>query len=180
MKVAIVFATIEGQTGKIARFLESEIAGEGHEVCLHDVSHDMVEVSLEGAEKVILAAPVHERRHPEGFEVFLAARKRDLAAPHTLFLSVSMSAAFPEGMEEANEYVVESKMRTGFEPDDVELVAGAVRTSKYDYFASQVIRHVVMRGREYDAGEGEHEFTDWEGLRARVMGFLEVAYEGEG
>jgi menaquinone-dependent protoporphyrinogen oxidase len=171
MKVLIVFASVEGQTAKIARFIEGEVQKAGHEAALFDAGDTKASISFEGVDKVILAAPVHERRHPEGFEVLLAGRQRDLQALDTLLLSVSLSAAFPEGLEEAAEYVTELKMRTGFTPDAELLVAGAVRASSYDYFASQVVRHVVLRGREADPAE-EHEFTDWDAVASGVAEFM--------
>ena len=62
-------------------------------------------------------------------------------------------------------------MRTDFTPDAEFLVAGAVQTGKYDYFASQVVRHVVLRDREANPAK-EHEFTDWAALSKAVAAFL--------
>jgi len=160
MTVLIAFATIEGQTGKIARFVESEVREAGHDVVVFDVSDKTKSISFEGVDRVILAASVHERRHPETFEVFLASHRPELEARLTLLISVSLSAAFEDGLEEANEYVVEMKMRTEFTPDAEALVAGAVRSGSYDYFQSQVVRHVVLRDHDYDSEETDHEFTD--------------------
>ncbi len=171
MKVLIIYATVEGQTGKIARFVEDEVGKLGHETALAD-ANDPKTISFEGVDAVILAASVHERRHPRKFEALLTAHKADLKKKKTLLLSVSLSAAFPEGLEEAGEYVVEMKMRTGVVPDAELLVAGAVRTDHYDYFAMQVVRHVVLRDRPYDPDAGEHEFTDWQGLSAEISRFL--------
>ncbi len=172
MKVLILFATVEGQTGKIARLAEEEVRKAGHDAALIDVSDKTTSVSFDGVDKVILAAPVHERRHPRAFEVFLASNRKELEARGTLMLSVSLSAAFPEGRGEAQEYLTEMEMRTEFKPDKEALVAGAVRTSRYDYFASQVVRHVVLRDRDYTPGAEEHEFTDWNALARTVSGFL--------
>jgi len=52
------------------------------------------------------------------------------------------------------------------------LCAGAVKTGQYDYFATQIVRHVVMRGRSYDPTAGEHEFTEWDALEKAVGAFL--------
>jgi len=172
MTVLILFATIEGQTEKIARFAEKEVRKAGQEVVLVDIGDKMASVSYEGIDKVILAAPVHERRHPKPFEVFLVSDRQELKKRRTLMISVSLNAAFPEGLEEANEYVVELKMRTGFTPSAEALAAGAVRTRSYDYFAAQVLRHVVLRGRNYDPSLGEHEFTDWQALGTKISEFL--------
>lgn len=172
MNVLIIFATVEGQTGKIAGFVEQEVRKANHDVVSVDISDAVEPVSFEDIDKVILAAPVHERRHPMAFEIFLSGRQSELADLQTLLISVSLSAAFPEGFEEANEYVIELKMRTGFSPEAEALVAGAVRSTQYDYFAREVVRHVVLRGRDYDPTLKDHEFTDWQALSATLADFL--------
>ena len=172
MNVLIIYATIEGQTGKVAGFAEELVRNSGHEVSIIDAREKVSDVDFEGIDSVILAAPVHERRHPLPFEVVLSANGEELKKRRTLMLSISLSAAFPEGLEDAQDYLTEMKMRADFEPDEELLVAGAIRTSKYDYFASQIVRHVVLRGRDFDADAGEHEFTDWDKLTSKIKGFL--------
>lgn len=171
MNVLIIYASIEGQTARIARFVAEELRKSGHQVELVN-AHSTAAISLETVDKVILAAPVHERRHPKLFEALLVAQRRQLEARDTLLLSVSLSAAFPEGIEEAQEYLTEMKMRTDFEPSAEMLVAGAIRAGEYDYFATQVLKHVVLRDRDYDAKDEEHEFTDWEALKAGLAAFM--------
>ncbi|MBY4894918.1 protoporphyrinogen oxidase [Rhodobacteraceae bacterium N5(2021)] len=171
MKVLILYATVEGQTGKIARFVQEQIEALGHEATLANAD-DPAELPIDGADAVVLAAPVHQRRHPRNFEALVSARKDDLAARKVLMLTVSLNAAFAEGREEAADYLLEMKMRTGLEPTAELLVAGAVRTGEYDYFAKQVVEHVVMRGRDYDRSVDEHEFTDWDALATALKAFL--------
>jgi len=172
MNVLIIYATIEGQTGKIAKFAEELVRDAGHQVSIVDSREKVSDLDLEGIDAVILAAPVHERRHPLPFEVVLSANSNELEKRRTLMLSISLSAAFPEGLEEAQEYLTEMKMRAGFTPDEEMLVAGAIRSDKYDYFASQIVRHVVLRGRDVDANATEHEFTNWDALTAKIAAFL--------
>jgi menaquinone-dependent protoporphyrinogen oxidase len=172
MDVLVVFETVEGQTEKIARFSADQVGKLGREARLINAGN-LEPVSFERVGSVILAAPVHQRRHPRAFEAFLEANRQELEKRNTLMISVSLNAAFPEGLQEANEYLVEMKMRTGFAPDAEALVGGAVRTGQYDYFAMQVLRHVVLRGRDFDPSAGEHEFTDWEALAATILEFVE-------
>lgn len=172
MTVLIVYATEEGQTARIARFVEAELRKASYAARVVDAMDEEMEINLDGIDTVILAAPVHERRHPKPFERVLATHRDALGCRRTLLLSVSLSAAFPEGLEEADDYLIEMKMRTRFTPDAEALVAGAVRISEYDYFASQVVRHVVLRDRDYDPTKGEHEFTDWDALRKTLSVFL--------
>ena len=81
-------------------------------------------------------------------------------------------------MEEAQDYVDELKMRTELDPDGEILVAGAIRSRSYDYFATQVLRHVVLQGRNYDPSVQEHEFTDWETLEDEILSFLNGSNPG--
>lgn len=172
MTTMIIYASIEGQTGKIAGFIKREVEKLGEDVRAVDAGDPLAETSYDGVDRVILAAPVHERRHPKRFEVLVASDRDKLNELPTLFLSVSLSAAFAEGFEEADDYATEMEMRTGFKPSSRLLVAGAIRNSQYDYYASQVLRHIVLRGREVDTSRSEHEFTDWDGISAAVAKFL--------
>lgn len=171
MTVMIIYATVEGQTGKIANFAADKVRDLGSEVVTIDANTSEM-ISLDNIEAVILAAPVHERRHPRKFEAMLSSYREELEARPTLLLSVSLSAAFNEGLAEAKDYLTEMEMRTNFNPTTDACVAGAIRTSKYDYFASQIVRHVVLRDREFDSGVEEHEFTDWGNLANIVTAFL--------
>lgn len=173
MNVLILFATIEGHTEKIARFLENELRQAGHDVTLANALDKTEEITFDGVDKVILAASVHERRHPKWFETLLSAQSQALAKMDTLLISVSLMAAFPDTLKEAREFVTEMKMRTGFTPRSEVLVAGAVKVGSYDYFSTQVLRHVVLRGEQYDIEKGDREFTDWDALNLTLQDFLD-------
>lgn len=172
MEFLVIFETVEGQTRKIADFAGQQISAAGHGVRLFDTADGSASLSFDGIDKVVLAAPVHERRHPKNFETLIAARLDELKARPTLLLSVSLKAAFPEYIEEARDYLTEMKLRTGFTPDREVLVAGAVRSSSYSYFESQIVEMVVLMGRRIELIEGVQEFTDWEALGAEVRGFM--------
>ena len=171
MSVLIVFSSIEGQTKKIAEFAKELIETRGIEVKLVNIATAAGQIGLKDASSIILAAPVHERRFPKDFEVFIAARRADLATRWTLMLSVSLAAAFQEKIDDARDFQTEMEMRTHFSPDEVELVAGAVRPTSYGYFESQILRHVILHDRPIDPTT-EREFTDWERLKERIESFL--------
>lgn len=171
MNILIAHATVEGQTGKIAEHIARRVKGQGNDVTAIDVDN-LDPVPFDTADAAILAASVHQRRHPKTFEAFLNGNRDALNNLPVLMLSVSLSAAFPEGREEAQDYLDEMKLRTGLAPRQEALIAGAIRIGKYDYFAMQVVRHVVLRGRDFDTSVGDHEFTDWDALDETIDGFL--------
>lgn len=172
MTVLIAYATIEGQTGKVAYFVEAQAREAGHKTALLDLSGLTGQVDFEGIAKIVLAASVHERRHPAAFETFVRDNKDKLAERPVLLLSVSLSAAFEEYHEEAQDYVDEMKLRTGLTPDAELLVAGAIRPESYDDYAARVLRQVVLKGRSSVPTTTTHEFTDWDAISQSVSRFL--------
>jgi menaquinone-dependent protoporphyrinogen oxidase len=174
MEIVIVFETVEGQTKKIVEYVEKQISDAGHTVKLHNTSDRSEALSVENADRIILAAPVHERRHPENFEVLVSAGRDELKKRPTLLISVSLKAAFAAGLEEAQDYLTELEMRTGFTPDKQALVAGAVRPNNYGYYESQIVQHVVLDGQDVSLKAGGNEFTDWSKLSAEIDSFLKM------
>nr|WP_306265838.1 flavodoxin domain-containing protein [Pararhizobium sp. IMCC3301] len=174
MNFLVIFETVEGQTRKIADFAVQQISAAGHGVRLFNTQDSLATLSFDGIDGVVLAAPVHERRHPKNFEVLVAASLDELQARPTLLLSVSLKAAFPECIEEAQDYLTEMKLRTGFTPDREGLVAGAVRADSYSYFESQIVQMVVLIGRDVELVDGVREFTDWDALGAEIRGFFKM------
>ena len=97
----------------------------------------------------------------------MQARRAWLSLRHVMLLSITLSAAFEQGQEGAQEYVVETQMRSGFTPDEV-VLAGAVKPGSYGYFAQSVVRFVVLNDQEFEMRSRDHEFTDWDALATRV------------
>ncbi len=173
MTVLIAYGSIEGQTKKVAKYVEDLIRDAGAKVTVFDTGDRSQEPALEAVDQVILAASVHERRHPKDFETFVFSNRKELAEKQVLLVSVSLKAAFENGQDEARDYVDEMLLRTGLEPTEVQLVAGAIRRSSYDFYASEVLRHVVLKGQRFDPNVRDYEFTDWDALGDGVKSFLQ-------
>lgn len=171
MHMLIAYSTTEGQSAKIAQFAADQMADRGHETTILNLDETRDAPDLTAVQRVILVGSVHERRHSPALETFMQARRVWLSARPVMLISVSLSAAFARGREEAQDYVIETQMRCGFTPDDVVLAAGAVKPGSYDYFAQLVVRFVVLNDREFEMGSSDHEFTDWAALAQRLERF---------
>jgi menaquinone-dependent protoporphyrinogen oxidase len=55
------------------------------------------------------------------------------------------------------------------------LAAGALKYSEYDFFKEQIIRHIVMAGRQIPSDQKDWEFTDWAALDSFIAEFLQSA-----
>jgi menaquinone-dependent protoporphyrinogen oxidase len=172
MKVLIVYATIEGQTRKIAEKIANQIRELGHVAELVDIDRKFHNINVDHFDAVIIAASVHQHAHQEAIEGFVVACRAALKAMPTMFLSVSLSAAFAEGRKEAQDYIAKFIEQTGWTPSVSLPVAGALRNEGYDYFQQQILEHIVLKNREVDHPERDREFTDWKALADAVAAFL--------
>ena len=80
-----------------------------------------------------------------------------------------------ETRPEAQGYVDRLVSLTGWHPDMILLLGGALRFAEYDFFQEQVVKFIVLtRGLE-SATESDHEFTDWNALASFLDDFHQMA-----
>lgn len=169
MKIAIIYATTEGQTRKIARFCADHLADAGDSVELIQAA-DAGGIDLSRFDGAILAASIHIMRYQKELLDFAKARAEALAKLRTLFLSVSLTAASdaPEDRESLAECVAEFSARTGWTPGQVAHVAGAFKFTEYDFFRSWAMRWIAAQRGQKVRPDEDREYTDWDALRATL------------
>ena len=172
MRALVAYGTTEGQTRKIAETIALQVGGLGHEVDLFDTSGFQRNLHPELFDIIIVAGSVHEQRHQESVEVFVVANRKKLQANPTMFVSVSLAAAFDDGMADAQGYADSFFDDVDWRPSKTLLVAGAVRHGAYGYYKEQILEHVVLENRELDDPESDHEFTDWTFLARAIDEFI--------
>jgi menaquinone-dependent protoporphyrinogen oxidase len=173
MKIFIGYGTTEGHTRKIVKAIAAQIKDMGHDATVFDTAGLLGDTRPEHCDKVILAGSVHENRHQESVEIFAVANRRKLADIPTLFISVSLAAAFENGMAEAQSYVDSFCEETQWQPDQTLLVAGAVKHGEYGFYREQYMQHIVLGDRDLLDPEADHELTDWEALAKDIKAFVE-------
>lgn len=173
MIVTIVFATVEGQTRRIAEAVAETVRATGHVAELVE-AHPGERFWLDEAAAAILCAPVHGGRYPPDFEALATDWAERLDRIPSAFVSVTL-AIIGDAKEqaEARQYTVDLEKHTGWHPGRVHHAAGALRYSAYDFFKRWVMRRVALdKGLPADA---DQEFTDWAALDAFVRDFLAAA-----
>ncbi len=174
MKVLIAFGTTEGQTKKISEIVASQIGAKGHEVTVMDTSSPMGSVKPQNFDKIIVAGSVHQEGHQENVEFFVLGNLSTLQAKQTMFISVSLAAAFEAKRSDAEGYAARFLKDVGWKPDKTLLVAGAARQhDDYDYYQQQILSHVVLEGRDIEDPNQDQEFTDWEALAKSIDEFID-------
>lgn len=173
MHVLVIYGTVEGQTRKIARAIAAEVQDAGGRVTVFD-GEDLDEADAGSADRIIVAAPVHAGEYPEEVTAWLKANAATLNAKPTAFVSVSLSAAsnIPEEHEAVDRIARNFLAATGWHPRSVHQAAGALRYTEYDFLKKLLMRYIAKKeGASADTSR-DHEYTDWDKLRAFVRDFL--------
>lgn len=165
MQILVVYATTEGQTRKIGRFVAAYLARLGHGVELlsaADASHDTPE-----GDAVVLAGSLHAGSYQGDLVDFARAHADTLRQRPTLFLSVSLSAAGsdPDDWAGLDAAVKRFAEKIGWSPGRTEHIAGALKFSEYDFFRYWAMRWIASHRDEAVKGGEDVEYTDWNALR---------------
>jgi len=175
VKILVVYGTTEGHTRKICMHIEKYIEAKGHVAVLHDSTSFPIALHVEPYDAVIVAASLHQNRYQASIVQFIEDNLEALMNRPTAFLSVSLSAVFDEGKEDAQKCVDMLLDQTGWAPTRTEHVAGALVYTQYDFFKRQIMKFIVKKGGGPTDASQDYEFTDWAALDAFVTSFVDSA-----
>jgi len=176
MIVLVAYATIEGQTGKIASRIAEKIEAAGHQVVLANLTEPGFAVPGR-FDAVILCGPIHMGNYPSALIHFVQNWKSELMGVPAALVTVSLAALadYPEGREEALSYPGKLEKVAGWAPQIRHNAAGALKYLEYDFFKRWIMRQITKKqGGPVDTSK-DYEFTDWAALDAFVMEFLTTA-----
>ena len=184
--LAILFATREGQTRRIAERLAGHLRARGAPVDVADLARALPgQFDVAKYAAVVVAASVHIGKHAPEAVAFVRAHRSALAGIPSMFISVSLSAA---GAADANatakrrtsakanrDKMIEEFLRqTGWRPSLVHPVAGALLYREYGFFVRQMMRFISsIVGASTDTSRN-HEYTDWKALDTYAEEFAEA------
>lgn len=177
MRILLVFATVEGQTRKIATHIAERLSGAGHDVDLVDAADIKAAPAAESFEAAIIAAPVHISTYPVPLRRFIKNNAETLMARPGAFVSVSLTAAMEDDSEAAElaDIVEKFSQETGWWPVSVHHAAGALRYTEYDFFRRWMLKRIAEKEGGPTDTSRDHEFTDWVALDDFIDGFVAQA-----
>lgn len=174
MKLLIVYGTTEGQTRKICEFLRDEAKKSGHKVSLNDTTK--THLHPKGFDAVIVGASMHAGKYQDSVAHYVQEHHKELNQMPGAFVSVSLTAASDESesWKELEQQTKEFLDKTGWHPEYVEQVAGALRYSKYNFLKKFIMRMIAQKqGGDADTSK-DYEYTDWDQV-LRILRKIEKA-----
>ena len=182
--ICIFYATREGHTRRIAEHVAAELRLRGFAVEVTNVRDHAAGNSLHTCTAAILAASVHAGRHVPEMLQFVKAHRGELACLPTAFLSVTLSEAGAERSdatpEEHAQFVADVQKvldrffaETGWHPQHVKPVAGALLYTQYNFLIRFVLKHIAKQAGGSTDTSRDHEYTDWVALEQFVAALAE-------
>jgi menaquinone-dependent protoporphyrinogen oxidase len=161
-RVAILFASFDGQTEAIARRIGAALERDGHAVTLRSAGDDGAARGIEAFDAAIVGGAVRYGRHAKALETLVRECSGAFARRPNAFFSVSLSAGGPGARPlTAQRQIDEFCTRTGWRPGEVAAFAGALRYRKYNPFLRLLMRLIVgAAGGDTDTSR-DYEYTDW-------------------
>jgi menaquinone-dependent protoporphyrinogen oxidase len=156
MRIAILYATREGHTRKVAEYLSRALVTRGIDVEIRDLQTLSETLSLADFGGAILAASVHYGKHEDEMVAFVRAHRAALEQVPCAFLSVSGSQATAELPSTTQQLRAESVAKvqktldtffakTGWHPPRVLPVVGALAYARYNFVIRFIIRWIARR-----------------------------------
>ena len=180
-EILILFATREGQTEKIARRMTAVLEARGHRVQLRDVDRTSRALDLRRFQAVFVGSPVRVGSYLPSVVRFVRAQRESLKQVPSAFFSVSLAVAphsgerKSDGRAETLKVVEKLTRATGWSPRHIELMAGALPYSKYNFLVRFVMRKIsAAAGGDTDTSR-DYEYTDWNAVDRFASEFVDEA-----
>ncbi len=161
-KILILYATMEGQTARIAERIGDELRAAAHAVHVAAAREGAELPEVGGFDAVIVGASVHYGHHPAYLARALRRQRAALAARPSAFFSVSLSADGPGANRPAAQRYMKKFLRAiGWQPPMTAAFGGALRYSVIHGWKRFLVRLFVrVAGGDTDTSR-DYEYTDW-------------------
>lgn len=160
VRVLILFASIDGQTERIAVRIRERLLQARHSVILQAAGDAPAPVG--DCDAVLVGGAIRYGHYPRALESWVREQRADLEERPNAFFSVCLSAGGPGARPAvARGYIDDFLGRTGWRPKSTASFAGALRYRQYNPFIRFMMRLIVgAAGGDTDASR-DYEYTDW-------------------
>lgn len=171
-RVLILYGTTDGHTGKVARFIATELRSHGAMVDVFNSENTSPDPSVYSA--VIVAASVHAGGYQRPVVGWVKSHARTLSTMPSAFVSVCLGVLQQDAkvIRELDAIITGFESVTGWTPERVKIISGALLYTRYGLVKRLVMRRISAKaGGDTDTSR-DYEYTDWEDLRTFAESFM--------
>ncbi|WP_299671014.1 flavodoxin domain-containing protein [uncultured Polaribacter sp.] len=172
MKILIIYGTSEGQTRKIARFMEDILQDENHKVVIADATEEPPKP--DDFDVALIGSSIHMHKYQSSIYEYVLQNKDILNKKPSAFFSVCLAVAsdIDEEHKEANAIAEKFLKQTGWQAREINHIAGAIKYTKYDYFRRLIMRMIAKKQGGNTNTSKDHEYTNWDAVKYFVLDFV--------
>jgi menaquinone-dependent protoporphyrinogen oxidase len=174
--VLVAFASHDGQTQKVAERIATVLLIRRHEVELVDLGRTASgPVDLSRFQAVLVGSPIRAQGYLRPVVRFVRTHRTQLDRLPTLFFSVGLAVLSKIGDGRAQTMRIVEKLvaETGWHPGRIELVAGALKYTRYNFLVRFVMRRISRKERGDTDTSRDHECTDWAAIDRFAVEFVD-------
>jgi menaquinone-dependent protoporphyrinogen oxidase len=175
-RVLILYGTTDGHTAKIAGVLGSTLTQMGCIAHVIRAGGSLRDISPDSYDAVFVAASVQAGRYQKTVRRWVRLHHELLQARPAAFVSVCLAVLQhqPAVDQRLREMVAAFSTETGWRPEQVKQVAGALPYTRYGWLKKRLMRRIARKaGGGTDIGK-DYEYTDWNDLRTFAHTFAET------
>ncbi len=175
MKILIIYGTTEGQTRKIARFMEDSLQDDGHKVAIADASDEPP--APDGYDAILIGGSMHIGKYQSAVTHYITQHVAKLNKMPGAFFSVCLAIASDLNDEhrEADKIKNDFLDKVGWKPTMSTQIAGALKYTQYDFFKRLIMKMISKKeGRTTDTSQ-DYEYTNWDEVNKFVSDFVKKA-----
>jgi menaquinone-dependent protoporphyrinogen oxidase len=171
--ILVIYGTTDGHTAKVAAFLGEHLRALGHTVEVDDAKEPRRSPMAADFDAVIVAASIHVSGYQQAVRRWVRDNLPALGERPNAFLSVCMGIvqATPRVRADLDAIVERFVAHTGWRPQRIEFVAGAIPYSRYGLFKRWVMQYMSRQAGVKTSPKQDYEYTDWEALRGFAVDF---------
>lgn len=160
MSTVIFYLTRDGQTKKIAEQIAQQLPDTPQIISLRE--QQPTAEQLRQFDRIIIGASIRYGHFDPILEKFIQQHSKLLNEKKSAFFSVNLTARKANrNTPETNTYTRKLLQRIHWQPQLVDVFAGALRYPRYRWFDRVMIRFIMkITGGETDTSK-EYEYTDW-------------------
>jgi menaquinone-dependent protoporphyrinogen oxidase len=170
-RILIIYATREGQTGKVAREIAGHLRQAGADVQLLDAREAIpaAQVDVGFFDLLVFGASMHAGGLERELVGFVNARAADIRTKRRSFFLVLLSAATRDpGLRSQSLAGARAKMNAQLQVpfEETEMIAGALKYSRYPLPLRWLMKRIAAKaGGDTDTSR-DYEYTDWAQVEA--------------